>query len=131
MKGTKWPVLLAAFALALAACGYSDTGDDTTTAAAGGEDVGGAAQGQEIYRSTCAACHGQNAEGVDGLGTKLSDNKFIQDQSNADLILFITVGRSTTDPANTTGVEMPAKGGNSSLTEQDIADVVDYLRTLQ
>jgi len=47
------------------------------------------------------------------------------------LILFIAVGRSTTDPDNVTGIAMPPKGGNSSLTDQDLADIVDYLRTLQ
>lgn len=33
--------------------------------------------------------------------------------------------------ANTTGVAMPPKCGNPSLTDQDLADVVAYLRTLQ
>ncbi len=133
MKRTKWLMLLAVLALALAACGYSDVSSDTTAAApsGGGEDVGGAADGQELFKSTCAACHGQNAEGIDGLGTDMNNNEFIQSQSNADLIAFIAVGRSATDPDNTTGVDMPPKGGNSSLTDTDLADIVDYLRTLQ
>lgn len=133
MKRTKWLLFLAALALVAASCGYSDTSSDTTatTAASGGEDVGGAANGQELFKTTCAACHGQNAEGIDGLGTDMHDNAFVQAQSNADLIVFLAVGRSTTDPDNTTGVDMPAKGGNSSLTDQDLSDIVDYLRTLQ
>ena len=131
MKRTKWLLFLATLALVVAACGYSDTSSDTTAAPSGGEDVGGAAHGQELFKGTCAACHGQNAEGIDGLGTDMHNNEFIQSQSNADLIVFLAVGRSTTDPDNTTGVDMPAKGGNSSLTETDLADIVDYLRTLQ
>jgi len=132
MKRTKWFLFLAALALVAASCGYSDVSSDTTAApSGGGEDVGGAANGQELFKSTCAACHGQNAEGIDGLGTDMHDNEFIQAQSNADLIVFLSVGRSTTDPDNTTGVDMPAKGGNSALTEKDLADIVDYLRTLQ
>jgi len=133
MKRTKWLTLLAVLALVLAACGYSDVSSDTTAPppSGGGEDVGGAAQGQELFKSTCAACHGQNAEGIDGLGTDMNNNEFIQSQSNAELIVFIAVGRSTTDPGNTTGVAMPPKGGNSSLTDTDLADIVDYLRTLQ
>ena len=132
MKRTKWILFLAALALVTAACGYSDVSSNTTAApGGGGEDVGGAAHGQELFKTTCSACHGQNAEGIDGLGTDMHNNDFIQSQSNADLILFITVGRSTTDPDNTTGVDMPPKGGNSSLTETDIADITDYLRTLQ
>lgn len=132
MKRTRWLLFLAALALVVAACGYSDTSSNTTAApSGGGEDAGGVAHGQELYKSTCAACHGQNAEGIDGLGTQLSDSDFVQSLSDADLIVFITDGRSTTDPDNTTGVDMPPKGGNASLTETDIADIVDYLRTLQ
>ena len=132
MKRTKWVLFLAVLALATAACGYSDTSGNTTAApAGGGGDEGGAAHGQELYKSTCATCHGQNAEGIDGVGTQLSSSEFVQSQSNADLIVFIAVGRSTTDPDNTTGVDMPPKGGNSSLTDMDLADIVDYLRTLQ
>lgn len=122
---------LAALALVAASCGYSDTSSDTTAAPSGGEDVGGATHGQELFKSTCAACHGQNAEGIDGLGDDMHNNEFIQSLSNAELILFIAAGRSTTDPDNTTGVDMPAKGGNSALTDQDLADITDYLRTLQ
>jgi len=132
MRRTKWLLFLGALALVVASCGYSDVSSDTTAApSGGGEDVGGAANGQELFKSTCAACHGQNAEGIDGLGTDMHDNEFIQSQSNADLIVFIAVGRSVTDPDNTTGVDMPPKGGDSSLTETDLADIVDYLRTLQ
>jgi mono/diheme cytochrome c family protein len=132
MRRTKWLLFLAALALAAASCGYSDVSSDTTAApSGGGEDVGGAANGQELFKSTCTACHGQNAEGIDGLGTDMHDNEFIQSLSNAELILFIAAGRSTTDPDNTTGVNMPPKGNNSSLTDTDLADIVDYLRTLQ
>jgi mono/diheme cytochrome c family protein len=132
MRRTKWLLFLAALALAAASCGYSDVSSDATAApSGGGEDVGGAAIGQELFKSTCTACHGQNAEGIDGLGTDMHDNEFIQSLSNAELILFIAAGRSTTDPDNTTGVNMPPKGNNSSLTDTDLADIVDYLRTLQ
>jgi len=132
MKMRTWVLILAILALGAAACGYSDVSATTTTAAAtSGGDAGGAAGGQEIFKTTCSACHGQNADGVDGLGPDMHDNEFIQSQSDADLIEFISIGRSTTDPGNTSGVAMPPKGGNSSLTNEDIADVVDYLRTLQ
>ena len=43
----------------------------------------------------------------------------------------LEVGRPTSDPANTTGVDMPPKGGNPSLSEEDIDHIVAYLRTVQ
>jgi disulfide bond formation protein DsbB len=41
------------------------------------------------------------------------------------------VGCSTSDPENTTGVAMPPKGGNPSLSDGDLQNVVAYIRTLQ
>jgi len=132
MKTRSWVLLLAVLALGAAACGYSDTSSPTVaTTAPAGEAVGGSANGQTLFQGTCSACHGQNAEGVNGLGPDMHDNAFIQSKSNADMILFLAAGRSTTDPENTTGIAMPAKGGNPSLTNEDLADIVDYLRTLQ
>ncbi len=131
MKRTKWLMLLAVLALVLGACGYSDTSSDTTAApSGGGEAAGGAAHGQDLYKTTCAACHGQNAEGIDGLGSPLANSDFVKALSDADLVAFINAGRPASDPDNTTGVEMPPKGGNASLSDGDVQDIVDYLRTL-
>jgi disulfide bond formation protein DsbB len=41
------------------------------------------------------------------------------------------MGRPTSDPANTAGVDMPPSGGNPSLTAQDLADVASYLLAQQ
>jgi disulfide bond formation protein DsbB len=100
------------------------------TAATGGGEVaaGDAANGETVYSSTCVACHGPDAEGIPGLGLPLVDSEFVQSMTDAELIAFIKTGRPASD--GTTGVAMPPKGGNPSLTDQDIADVVAYLRTL-
>lgn len=98
-----------------------------------GSDAGGdsgAAHGEELFTATCAACHGADATGVAGLGPSLVGNEFVGGLSDSELIAFISVGRPIDDPANTTGVAMPPKGGNPSLSDGDLADIVDYLRTL-
>ncbi len=43
---------------------------------------------------------------------------------------FIEVGRSKSEPENTTGVDMPPKGGNASLDQDDLFDIVAYIRSL-
>lgn len=104
----------------------------TTTVATGGEvGAGGAASGAAIYASTCATCHGTDGLGVPGLGPALANNAFVQSKTDAELIAFINEGRDASHPDNTTGVAMPPKGGNPSLTDEDIADVVVHLRTWQ
>ena len=50
--------------------------------------------------------------------------------AEADLVTLITSGRPASDPANSTGVDMPPKGGNPSLSEESIRDIVAYLKTL-
>jgi mono/diheme cytochrome c family protein len=116
-------------ALLLSACGGASNGGGGAATPSG--PAGDAAVGQTKYTSSCAACHGPDATGIVGLGKDLTTSQFTRDLSNAEYVEFIRVGRPTGDPANTTGVDMPPKGGNPALTDQDLADIVAYLRTLE
>jgi disulfide bond formation protein DsbB len=89
------------------------------------------AAGEKVYRGSCAACHAPDAAGRPAVGTRLRGNPFIQRSSEEELVAFLRAGRAAGDPANTTGVEMPPRGGNAALTEQDLRAVVAYLRTLR
>jgi disulfide bond formation protein DsbB len=126
-------IAIAALLLATAACGGSDSGDsgdsgdgDTSTTAA---LTGDAAKGETAF-VTCAACHGPAGEGIEGLGKPMPGSAFIASLSDDELVVFIKTGRSTSDPANTTGVDMPVKGGNPALSDQDLYDITAYIRTL-
>ncbi len=124
-------IMVAALALLAAACGGgdSDGGGATTTTSGGGS--GNAAAGAEVFQGTCATCHGPDAMGIEGLGKSLHDNAFVQGLTDAEMVAFIQVGRPASDPLNTTGVDMPPRGGNPSLSDQDLYDVVAFVRTLQ
>ena len=136
-----WMILLAlALAVSLAACGGG--GEEEAASAeqpaaaqeeAAPKMVGDPARGKEIYNQVCVACHGPDAKGLPGLGKSLhpSDSEFIRSKTDDELVAFIKQGRSTDDPLNTTGVAMPPKGGNPALTDQDLYDVVAYIRTLK
>jgi len=91
----------------------------------------GPEEGEALFQQTCAPCHGRDARGVPGLGKDLVEGAFARGLSDAELVAFIARGRPADDPANTTGVPMPPKGGNPALTREDLADIVAYLRTLQ
>lgn len=125
-------IVFAILALALAACGggSSDGDADTTTTTASGGDSGDIAAGSAVYAGTCTACHGANAEGIEGLGKALAPSDFVVDHTEQELADFIAVGRSAGDPDNETGVDMPPKGGNPSLDDQDLLDVAAYLKSL-
>ena len=115
--------------LLLAACadGDSNAGEPVSPPAL----VGDATAGKMVYEGTCVACHGPGAVGITGLGKDWTVSDFIRNNSDADLMAFIKQGRLATDSDNTTGVDMPAMGGNKELTDQDLADVIAYMRTVQ
>ena len=93
--------------------------------------AGDAAKGKAKFDVTCSACHGPDAKGLTGLGKDLTSSTFSKGLSDPDLIAFLKKGRPASDSANTTKVDMPPKGGNPALTDQDLADIVTYVRSLQ
>ena len=119
-------VVALSIALGAAGCG-SDSAAVTTTAVAGTP----LAHGQQLAGQSCSSCHGQDFEGVKSLGPALTDNDFIQDHTDDELIEFIKEGRSKDDPDSETGIAMPPYGGNPRLTDDDLADIVLFLRTLK
>ena len=115
--------------LALSACGGG--GDGEAESAASAPLVGNVPGGEEVFMGTCIKCHGDDATGIEGSGTNLTISQFIRDRTDAELIEYIKVGREMNDPLNTTGIAMPPYGANPMLTDQDLANVVAYLRTVQ
>jgi len=87
--------------------------------------------GYDLYVASCAACHGQGAEGIEGLGLPLTTSGFIRGTDDAALVRFIKSGRSSWDENNSTGMDMPPKGGNPAITDEQLQTIVEYLRALQ
>lgn len=111
----------------------AEAGDDV---AAAGEDTaavsaGDPAAGEELYNQVCIACHGPGGQGIEGLGKPFTTSEFVRTHSDAELLEFVKTGRPMSDPLNTTGVDMPPKGGNPALTDEQILDVIAYIRSLQ
>lgn len=103
------------------------------TACGGGapaEPFGDSTAGREVFVASCVSCHGADAKGVPGLGKDLTTSAWTPEQSDEDLLAFLLTGRPASDPLNTTGVDMPPKGGNPALTEDDLKNVVAYLRSI-
>jgi disulfide bond formation protein DsbB len=86
--------------------------------------------GKKLFQQTCAACHGMEGQGVPNLGKDMTTSAFIQQRNNDELLAFIKQGRMPGDPANTTGVAMPPKGGNPALQDPQLRAIIAYIRTL-
>ncbi|MCP5094089.1 MAG: cytochrome c, partial [Chloroflexi bacterium] len=87
--------------------------------------------GEAKYGEVCIACHGPNGEGIEGLGKPFTTSDFLRERNDEEMLEFITTGRPSSDPLNTTGIDMPPKGGNPALSDEQIMDIIAYIRTTQ
>jgi disulfide bond formation protein DsbB/cytochrome c5 len=105
------------------------------TSAAGAQSIAGSttvpehlATGARLYGEACAACHGPAGEGVPNLGSALADAPLLETGADTELLEFIRRGRPADDPANQTGRAMPPSGGRPDLTDEEILEIIHYLR---
>lgn len=92
---------------------------------------GNAAAGAPIFRKVCAACHGPAGKGMPNLGKDMTASAFIKDSTDEDLLKFVKVGRLPGDPLSDGKSAMPPKGGDPTLTDKQIMDVIAFMRTIQ
>jgi len=86
--------------------------------------------GENSYQTTCSACHGFNAMGIPGLGKPLVGSQFVNGLTDDQLLAFLQKGCDIRDPLNTTGVIMPARGGNPNFTDDKLVEIIAYIRSL-
>ena len=120
-------VLIMLVALVIAGCGGGEGDDAAEPAPSKGDSVAG----EPLFKGTCSACHGPDAKGLPNLGKDLTTSEFLISQTDDEILAFIKVGRPISDPLNTQGVDMPPKGGNPALDDEDILNIIAYLRTLE
>jgi mono/diheme cytochrome c family protein len=98
----------------------------TPGATASGGLPGDPTKGSQLYGQNCSSCHGSNLEG--GIGPKLNPIQNLGNTKNPldpnYLITTITNGLRGVGGFTT---EMPPKGGNASLTPQDVADIAAFI----
>lgn len=129
LRNLAWTFLVILTLVGLAGCGGNNatSNDDQPPDKPSAETI---ASGKQLFERSCLACHGEGGVGLENLGKPLVGTEFMRNISDAELLAFIKTGRSTDDPANTTGVAMPPKGGNPALTDEQIEAIIAYLRSL-
>lgn len=87
------------------------------------------AKGKAVYELACIGCHGPAGEGVASI-RPITNSVLLRTGTDAELIQLVRVGRAVNDPHNVSGLAMPAGGGVSGMTDEDILAVIAYMRTL-
>ena len=81
-------------------------------------------RGESFYSQACVSCHGAQGEGVEGLGTPLSESPYVDELSDDELLDLIRDGRAADAEDNRTGLAMPARGGQSELSDEQIGYII-------
>ena len=92
------------------------TSESTEVAAAEGDNAGKGA-----YDSICVACHGSGIPGIPQLGDAAAWAPRIEQGSDT------LYERAINGYTGSSGMPMPAKGGNPSLSDDDVKAAVDYI----
>lgn len=125
MRKASWLLIAVSLVLVLVATACGGGGSKAASAPKG--DVN---KGKQLFADTCATCHGPDAKGMAGLGKDLTKSTFVKDLSEAEFLAFLQVGRPASDKLNTTGTDMPPRGGNPSLTDADLQDIMAFVRSI-
>jgi len=84
-----------------------------------------AEHGRDVFETTCIACHAENGKGSFAGIPDLTQLKGRLAKSDEALFESIKFGMQT--PGSM--MAMPALGGNSSLTDEDVKDVIVYMKS--
>jgi disulfide bond formation protein DsbB len=76
------------------------------------------------------ALSAQDSKSLPNLNNNLTTSEYVRDNDDDTLLTLLKEGRPSGHELNTTGVDMPPKGGNPSLSEDDLMTVVAYLRSI-
>lgn len=86
--------------------------------------VGNAEKGQSVYGSTCVACHGAKGKGTIPGVPDFTKKKGVLKKTDPEL--FDNIKNGFQSPGSF--MAMPPLGGDPDLTDQDVADVIAYIR---
>lgn len=113
MKGITTTGLLAAAILSLS-FGTKDTPIEQS-----------AKRGKEVYLQNCALCHGQTGEGIEGVYPPLAKADYLKDPRKS----ILAVIKGVSGPMKVNGVEYDSEMEALALSDQQVADVMNFLYT--
>jgi mono/diheme cytochrome c family protein len=117
----------------LAACGGGDRAASESGTPAPGAAVASApaAAGEQIYQQRCSSCHQPNGEGLAGVYPPLAGSEYTTGSAAVPIRVVIHgLQGAITVKGNEYNSLMPAYGVGIVMSDQEVADVVTYVRSM-
>ncbi len=119
--------------LTMVACGGEKTADETAPRSSAGSTVATAqpSQGETIYAQRCMSCHQMNGVGAPGVYPPLAGSEYVLDANPAvpaSIVIHGLQGPITVKGAQFNSL-MPAYGIGITMSDEEVAAVVSYIRT--
>ena len=80
--------------------------------------------GEKLYMKNCMVCHADDGSGVMPGVQDLEKNRSWSRIDESELLKRLKEGIKSSE----SGVSMPAKGGNTNLTDNDLKKIIRYMR---
>ena len=82
-------------------------------------------EGKQLYMQNCTVCHSDDGEGAMPGISDLTENRTWLALENSKLLLSLKNGIKKPGMP----MAMPPKGGNSALTDNELQEIISYMRT--
>lgn len=90
--------------------------------------------GKKLFETYCQVCHGEDGNGITSLGAPLNGSPWVMGEKDKLLAIVlkgltgpVTIGNKTYRKPEVSG-EMPAFGENSQLSDEDLAQILSFIR---
>lgn len=97
-------------------------------ASEGTSPAGTSTSGAVLFADNCAACHGDQGEGIAGLTPPLLDSEKVRTMTEGELQALVRAGIAQDDPDNQTGNLMPGFGPDL-VSDEELAVLLAWLKT--
>ena len=82
-------------------------------------------RGQEVYTANCVSCHMEKGEGMEGVFPPLAKSNYLMADKKRSIVQII---KGVSGPIKVNGVEYNGEMAAIDLSDQEISDVLNYVR---
>ncbi len=82
-------------------------------------------RGQEVYTANCVSCHMEKGEGMEGVFPPLAKSNYLMADKKRSIVQIL---KGVSGPIKVNGVEYNGEMAAIDLSDQEISDVLNYVR---